>query len=94
MNKHLAARIAGALATGVVVAVTLVGSADAAQPAEQACLGEWLSGEASMFGGDFGQELSVFARFGSQFLPIRNLGDGIQNLQAGTAAAFPEVCSS
>ena len=94
MNRKLAARFGGAVATGAFVAVSLVGSADAAQPVEQACLGEWLSGEATTNGGDFGQQFSFFARFGSGFLPISNLGEGIQNLQAGTAAAFEEVCNS
>lgn len=65
--------------------------AQAAEPAEQACLGEFLSTSAQAFGRGFGQSVSQFA----QNPPLGgNYGDAIQRLQAGEAPLFPGVCNS
>jgi len=62
----------------------------AAKPAEQACLGEFLSTAAQDLGGEFGQIVADFA----QNPVLGNFGDGIQRLQAGEAPLFPDVCTS
>lgn len=83
-------KIAVALAVGMLAAGSLTGSAHAAEPAEQACLGKFFSGVA---GRGFGQDVSFFAQNADTF-GLKNLGEGIQNLQAGEAPLFPDVCNS
>jgi len=85
--------IAVALAVGMLAAGSLTGSAHAAEPAEQACLGKFFSGLATAFGSGFGQEVSFFAQNAEAF-GLKNLGEGIQILQAGESLLFPEVCNS
>jgi hypothetical protein len=94
MRKHLSARIGATVAAGTFMAVCFAAPASAGKPAEQGCLGDYFSGQAQQFGSGFGEQVSFLARYGSDFLPIRNLGDGIQNLQAGQAPAFPDVCNT
>ena len=92
MSKHLTTRVGAAVAAGAFVAVCFAGSASAAKPAEQGCLGDFFSANAQAFGRGVGQQVSLFAGPESP-LPF-NYGQAIQNLQAGTAPLFPLVCNS
>jgi hypothetical protein len=83
--------IVGALAAGLVIATT--GPAHAGQPAERACLGEFFSTSASTFGHGFAHNVQLFAQNADQF-GLRNLGEGIQILQAGESAVYPQVCQT
>jgi len=90
-------RVVVAISAGVFGVVGFVvgfaAPAQAAEPVEQACLGEFLSGGAQEFGAGFGQTIGFFAQFPEVF-GLDNFGEGIQNVQAGTAAAFPDACNS
>jgi hypothetical protein len=90
-------RVVAAISAGVFGVVGFVvgfaAPAQAAEPVEQACLGEFLSGGAQEFGAGFGQTIGFFAQFPEVF-GLDNFGEGIQNVQAGTAAAFPDACNS
>jgi hypothetical protein len=77
--------VRAAVAAGLAAGVT-VGSgslAGAGTPANQACVGESLSGLATTqpFPGAFGQGVRGFAQ--DPTLPPAGLGDGLQALQAG-----------
>jgi hypothetical protein len=67
--------------------------AQAAEPVEQACLGEFLSDGAQAFGEGFGQTIASFAENPEQ-AGLDNFGEAIQNLQAGTAPLFPDACNT
>lgn len=82
---------AGALAAGLVIATAA--PAHAGQPAERACLGEFFSTAASTFGSGFAANVRLFAQNPDDF-GLRNLGDGIQILQAGESPIFPQVCQA
>jgi hypothetical protein len=90
-------RVVAAIAAGVFGVVGFVvgfaAPAQAAEPVEQACLGEFLSAGAQAFGVGFGQTIGSFAQNPEQ-AGLDNLGEGIQNLQAGTAPLFPDACNT
>ena len=83
--------ITTAAAAGVSLAVAA--PASAGQPAERACLGEFLSDGARTFGAGFGHDFVFFAQNADQ-IGLRNLGDGIHILQAGESAIYPDVCQA
>ena len=89
-DGHVKTRVVAAIAVGLVGVVGFTAPAQAAQPAEQACLGEFFSTAAQQSGRGFGQTVAAFA----QNPVLGNFGEGIQVLQAGEAALFPEVCNS
>lgn len=85
------ARVVAVIAAGICGTVGFATPAQAAKPAEQACLGEFFSFSAQSFGVGFGQTVATFAQTPAPGL--KNFGEGIQNLQAGTAPLFPLVCN-
>ncbi len=83
-------RVVAAIAAGVLGVVGFAAPAQAAKPAEHACLGEFMSTAAQILGVGFGQTVADFAQN-----PVdNNLGEGIQHLQAGDAELFETVCNS
>jgi hypothetical protein len=85
------------VATGVFVAIVVgpASAAGAAEPVNQACVGESLSGLATTqpFPGAFGAGVAGFAQ--DPNLPPAGLGDGIQALQAGVVPdeVVPNTCN-
>lgn len=78
-----------ALIVGILALVTLL-PASATQPNNQGCVGESVSTVAKTYGG-IGQGVQIFAKNpelipGSQ--PVKNLGQGVQELLAGN---IPDV---
>jgi hypothetical protein len=90
-------RVVAAIAAGVFGVVGFVvgfaAPAQAAEPVEQACLGEFLSAGAQELGVEFGQGAALLAQNPEQF-GVENLGEAIQGLQAGIAPLFPNVCNT
>lgn len=74
---------------------TLLGAATehAAEPANQACLGESFS---ALTGPGFGQAIVFFAQGGGPVDTQPGLGDGIQRLQAGLVPdqVVPNTCNN
>ena len=93
LSRAIRARLAAGAAAGVVLASG--GVASAAQPANQACLGESLSALATTqpAPGAFGAGVVGFAQ-APDGQP--GLGDGIQALQAGQVpnAVLPNTCNA
>ncbi len=87
MKKAL---IAAALTAGTL-AVTAAPSS-ATPPNEQACLGEFFSASAQA-GPLFAEQIVVFAQNSPQITGHPNLGQGLQQLLAGDAPLFPDVCN-
>jgi hypothetical protein len=90
-------RVVAAIAAGVFGVVGFVvgfaAPAQAAEPVEQACLGEFLSAGAQELGVGFGEGAAFLAQNPEQF-GVVNLGGAIQGLQAGLAPLFPDVCNT
>ena len=90
-------RVVAAIAAGVFSVVGFVvgfaAPAQAAEPVEQACLGEFLSAGAQERGVGFGEGAAFLAQNPEQF-GVENLGEAIQGLQAGIAPLFPDVCNT
>jgi hypothetical protein len=94
MNRALVhAAVAAGLAVGLVLGSGTV--AGAAEPENQACVGESLSALATdqLFPGAFGAGVVGFAQ--DPNLPPPGLGDGLQALQAGAVPdeAVPNTCN-
>jgi hypothetical protein len=87
LSKGLAATAGGALLSGVFAL-----SASAAEPANQACVGETVS---ALAGPGFGQVIASVAQDNSPFDTAPGLGDGIQRLQAGVLpdSFVPNTCN-
>jgi len=93
-TRHSSIRRRAVLVTAVGAAVTvglLPVTAQAAEPAERACLGEFFSDSATSVGVFFGQDVRFFAQNADQ-IGLRNLGEGIGVLQAGESVLFPDTC--
>jgi hypothetical protein len=85
MNKFLLTTSA-AVATTALVA--LPATAQAGQPTDTPCVGEFFSANATRFGTLFGSRLSFLAQ-NPEVLPLAdNFGEGIQNLQDATGVLF------
>ena len=67
--------------------------ADAAEPTNQACVGESLS---ALAGPGFGQGIVFFAQVGGPFNTRPGFGDGMQRLQAGAIPdqVSPNTCNN
>ena len=96
MNLHRTVRravVAAGMCAGVVL--TSGSAAGAAEPADQACVGESLSALATtqVSPGDFGAGVRGFAQ--DPNLPPPGLGEGIQALQAGLVPdeVVPNTCN-
>ncbi len=90
INKKLVLSRAIAATAGVAIVSGLLAlPADAAEPANQACVGKSLS---ALAGPGFGQGIVSFAQGG----PLPGLGHGMQLLQAGaiTDQVVPNTCNN
>jgi len=92
MSKNFSTRIGATVAAGTFIAMCFAGPATAAKPAEQGCLGDFMSSGAQAFGNGFGQQISFFA--GNHSPLDVSFGVAVQNLQAGTAPLFPGACNT
>jgi hypothetical protein len=83
MNRYL---LTSAIAAAALVA--LPATAQAGPPTDPPCVGEFFSANATQFGRAFAGQLSFLARNPEVLPNADNFGEGIQNLQDGTAVLF------
>jgi hypothetical protein len=94
INKKLMLSRGIAATAGVAIVSGLFAlPADAAEPANQACVGESLS---ALAGPGFGEAIVFFAQVGGPFDTQPGLGDGMQRLQAGAIPdqVVPNTCNN
>ena len=94
INRKLLLSRGVAVTAGVAIVSGLFAlPADAAEPANQACVGESLS---ALAGPGFGEAIVFFAQVGGPFNTQPGFGDGMQRLQAGAIPdqVVPNTCNN
>jgi hypothetical protein len=91
-KRTLSRGLAATAGVGIVLGLFAL-PADAAEPANQACVGESLS---ALAGPGFGEAIVFFAQVGGPFNTHPGFGDGMQRLQAGAIPdqVAPNTCNN